>query len=78
MIERLVENISEIKRVEETENNNGEVPGIVGYTTKANESLWDIAKRYKTTIGKIMEINDMKTNNIKGSEKIIIAKSIRI
>ena len=74
----LVENISEIKRVEETENNNGEVPGIVGYTTKANESLWDIAKRYKTTIGKIMEINDMKTNNIKGSEKIIIAKSIRI
>ena len=34
--------------------------------------------KYKTTIEKIMEINDMKTNNIKGSEKIIIAKSIRI
>ncbi len=73
-----VEVINSVKKIEDENGNNDEIPGIVGYTTKADETLWDVAKRYRTTIEKIMEINDLKTDNIKGSEKIIIAKNVRM
>lgn len=74
---RNIEVIEAVREIEEDEEKN-EMPGIVGYTTKAGENLWDIAKRYRTTIEKIMEINELKTDNIKGSEKIIVAKNVMI
>lgn len=73
-----INNINLLTEIEETESVKKECPGIVGYTTKADETLWDIAKQYKTTIEKIVEINDLKSNKIKGSEKIIIAKNVSV
>ena len=73
-----IEVINSVKKIEEDKNQKDDIPGMVGYTTKPDETLWDVAKRYKTTIEKILEINDLKTDNIKGSEKIIIAKNVRI
>ena len=34
-------------------------PSIVIYFCSENESLWDIAKKYKTTVNDIMEANGL-------------------
>lgn len=35
------------------------------YIVKSGDTLWDIARRYKTTVNKLKEINNLSTNNIK-------------
>lgn len=50
------------------------LPGIVGYITKAGDTLWDIAKRYCTTIKEIMEANSLPSEDLKPGMKLIIIK----
>lgn len=52
-----------------------ELPGITGYITGDGDSLWEIAKRYGTTVGKIMETNNLATEEIKPGMKILVVKS---
>ena len=52
-----------------------ELPGITGYITGEEDSLWEIAKRYGTTVGKIMETNNLVTEEIKPGMKILVVKS---
>jgi hypothetical protein len=54
------------------------MPGIVGYIVKKDDSLWDIAKRYYTTVDTIMEINDMENDIIKEGDKLIIMKRVDV
>lgn len=49
-------------------------PGIVGYIVKEGEELWDLAKRYCTTVEGIMEVNEMKDEVIKPGARILIFK----
>lgn len=50
------------------------LPGIVGYITREGDSLWDIAKRYCTTIKDIMDTNGLTGEDIKPGMKLIIIK----
>ncbi|HHX11209.1 MAG TPA: DUF3794 domain-containing protein [Clostridiales bacterium] len=52
------------------------MPGIVGYVVKANDTLWDIAKKYYTTRDSIMAINEMENADIKEGDKLIIQKKV--
>lgn len=52
------------------------MPGIIGYVVKRNDSLWNIAKKYYTTVDTIMEINDMENDSIKEGDKLIIMKRV--
>lgn len=52
------------------------MPGIVGYVVKKDDSLWNIAKRYYTTVDTIMEINDMENDSIREGDKLIIMKRV--
>ena len=52
-----------------------ELPGITGYITGEEDSLWEIAKRYGTTVSKIMETNNLVTEEIKPGMKILVVKS---
>lgn len=52
-----------------------QLPGITGYIVKTGDTLWDIAKRYKTTVNKIMEINNMSSEDINLGMKLLIVKS---
>lgn len=52
------------------------LPGIVGYIVKDGDTLWDIAKKYKTTVDSILEINKKTNDIIKKGEKLIITKRI--
>ena len=52
-----------------------ELPGITGYITGDEDTLWDIAKRYGTTVSKIMETNNLTTEDVKAGMKILVVKS---
>ena len=43
--------------------------------TKSDDTLWDIAKRYGTTVNKIMETNNLASEDIKTGMKLLVVKS---
>lgn len=49
-------------------------PGIVGYTVKENDGLWDLAKRYHTTEEGIREVNHLEGKELKAGDKLLIFK----
>ncbi len=51
-------------------------PGIIGYRTKEGESLWEVAKKYHTTIDEICKTNNLSNDIIKDGEKILIVKKV--
>ncbi|MFA5577431.1 MAG: SPOCS domain-containing protein [Tissierellaceae bacterium] len=54
-------------------------PSITIYIVQNGDILWDIAKRYKTTMEEILEDNEsINPNNIIPGEKIIIEKKVDI
>lgn len=69
--------IEEIREVQEAQGGQEELPGIVGYVVQEKESLWDIAKRYHTTVADIVETNGMKSPKAKAGDRIIVVKSFK-
>lgn len=53
-----------------------DMPGLVGYIVKKEDKLWNIAKKYYTTVDTIMEINNLEDDNIKEGDKLIIMKRV--
>lgn len=51
-------------------------PGIVAYIPWEEEALWDIAKKFKTTVEEIKENNGLKSENVKKGEKLLIVKQV--
>lgn len=49
-------------------------PGIIGYIASSEETLWDIAKRYKTTVEKIRGINKNATDSVRRGDKLLITR----
>lgn len=55
-----------------------EQPGMVGYIVQENEELWDIAKRYHTTMDDIAATNHLKVQSVRPGTKLIIVKNVRV
>lgn len=49
-------------------------PGIIGYIASNEETLWDIAKRYKTTVEKIRNVNKISADYVKRGDKLLITR----
>ena len=49
-------------------------PGIIGYVVKDGDKLWDLAKKYNTTVGSIMEVNNLEQMELKCGQKMLIFK----
>lgn len=49
-------------------------PGIVGYFVKEGDELWDLAKKYNTTVESIMEVNQLEKSQVKTGDRILIFK----
>ena len=47
-------------------------PGIIGYIVQEGDELWDLAKRYSTTVEGIKEVNELESDEIKAGKKILI------
>nr|WP_279380770.1 SPOCS domain-containing protein [Mobilitalea sibirica] len=54
------------------------MPGIIGYVVKKNDTLWNIAKKYYTTVDTIMSINNMEEDKIREGDKLIILKKVDV
>jgi hypothetical protein len=52
------------------------MPGIIGYIVKKNDSLWNIAKKYYTTVDNIMVLNELEDDKISEGDKLIIMKRV--
>jgi hypothetical protein len=49
-------------------------PGIVGYVVQAEEELWDIAKRFFTTVENIMQVNHLDSPQVKEGDALLLLK----
>lgn len=54
-----------------------QMPSIIGYTVKNDDCLWNIAKRYYTTVDKIKNCNGLQSERVTPGEKLILVKSER-
>ena len=49
-------------------------PSIVGYTVKAGDDLWSLAKRYSTSVQAICEVNETSEETIQAGDRLLIFK----
>lgn len=70
----MIQNIREIEftpfDMEEVEKR----PGIIGYIVRDGDILWDLAKKYNTTVEGIKEVNELESDEIKSGDRILIFK----
>jgi LysM repeat protein len=54
---------------------------MVGYIATGEETLWDIAKKYHTTVESIKQrnpvLNERKSDRIKRSDKLLLVKAAK-
>ena len=53
-----------------------EMPGMVGYIVGSGECLWDVAKRYHTTVDKLKAVNKISDESLKNGQKLLIIKEV--
>ena len=71
------EYINGIKGVEVSNEELPEIPSLIIYYVKSGDSLWKIAKKYRTTVEDIMKYNDLKDDKIYPGDQLMIAKKIK-
>ncbi len=52
------------------------MPGIVGYIVQTGDALWDIAKRFHTTMDDIMNTNSLTSEQISPGDSLILVKEL--
>lgn len=52
------------------------MPGIIGYLVQPEDTLWDIAKTFYTTIDTIMELNELESDQVKPYDTLILMKKV--
>lgn len=53
-----------------------QMPGIIGYMVQPDDTLWDIAKTFYTTIDTIRELNNLDTEEVRPYDRLILMKKI--
>ena len=69
--EKIIQGITEIK-VEELEDCSR--PSVIVYYVKPHDTLWKIAKKYRTTVAELKEYNGLKDDMIYPNQQLIIQK----
>ena len=52
------------------------MPGIVGYVVKEGDTLWDIAKRFYTSVDVIKAVNGLSSDVIHPKDTLILVKNV--
>jgi hypothetical protein len=64
----------ELTEYDEAEDD-GSTPRLIIYFVQQGDTMWDIAKRYRTTYGRIMSANKIEdASNIFAGQKLLIPK----
>ena len=69
-----LEKVNNIENIEEEEERNLENYSVIIYIVKKGDSIWEIAKKYGSTVNDIMDINGMEEDNISIGQKIFIPR----
>lgn len=69
-----MEMIDEVEESPYEEEELARIPSITGYVIKSGDTLWMIAKRYKTTIDKIKQYNENTTEPLEEGQKLFLLK----
>lgn len=67
--------ISEIKEEPIDMEKVNAAPVLKGYVVQSGDTLWKLAKENYTTIDKIMEVNELKSDQIKKGDRLLLIKS---
>ena len=54
------------------------LPGIAGYIVQEGDSLWDIAKKFHTTMGNIITTNELPGEQIKAGQRLLLVKEVGV
>lgn len=52
------------------------LPGIVGYIVQPGDSLWDVAKRFHTTVSHVMAANGLTDDQVRPGERLLLVKEV--
>lgn len=52
------------------------MPGIVCYLVQEGDTLWDIAKRFFTTVDEICALNDLKGGQVRPMDSLLLVKKV--
>lgn len=52
------------------------MPGLIGYVVREGDTLWDIARRYYTTMDTIREINGLESDQLHPGDRILMIKQV--
>lgn len=69
IIERVEEKPLDIQKIRN-------MPGIVVYMVKGEDTLWDIAKKYYTTVEEIMQLNELEREEIQTGQSLLLVKKV--
>lgn len=69
-------NLNIIKDIVQTENILETKHSIIIYYVQPGDTLWNIAKRYRTTVATIMEANDLKDDNLYIGQQLLIPRRV--
>lgn len=75
MENRMEEMIVDAEREEFDENHLEGLPSMIGYTVKAGETLWDIAKRYYTPEEEIIRLSE-HTGEVREGDLLLVVKAV--
>ena len=50
------------------------MPGITVYIVKAGDTLWDIAKKFYTTVDEISGVNSLTEKEVKPGQSLILVR----
>ncbi|MCI5597241.1 MAG: DUF3794 domain-containing protein [Lachnospiraceae bacterium] len=54
-----------------------DIPGIAGYIVGKEDTLWNIAKNYCSTIDEIKKMNHLKDGELKEGQRLLIVKKVK-
>ena len=70
--------ISYISAVTESEDETvPDMPSITVCVIDKDETLWDVAKKYRTTAQRIMDVNELTEDKLEAGDKLIIVKECK-
>ena len=53
------------------------LPGFLLYIVQPSDTLWDVAKAYRTTTERICELNGLPAEELKPGQKLILVKEMK-
>ena len=52
------------------------LPGFLLYVAQPADTLWDVAKAYRTTTDRIRELNGLASEELRSGQKLILVKEV--